>query len=275
MKVINPDNGFLVYQKIFSNLQANNCRLVLWQNHPVSGERIVSESVVNSFYMESKLIHLDLKKDQLIDKASPLYCYSEDGQLIFKTSVYEIRDGVFSIDMPPEIKFLEDPDRRDIKVKMGVDLTNDVMRVKRLNLGLELPQLGGYMKVKTMAQRSDRDRDFLNTEFGGVSLDEEDKLFADKRESPRARPKADKWVHVRLADSENVHRLKLFDLSQGGMGFVTFDIDHFPKGADIYLVGIDTHELDDPLIGKVMSHRPMDEAQLEWKIGVKFDDGQE
>lgn len=274
MKVINPEHGFLVYQKIFSNLKANNCPLTVWQNNPLSGERVVSESRLNAYYMESKLLHLDLSQGQQIDASLPIYCYSEDGQIIFKTSVHEIRENVFSVGLPPEIKFLEDPDRNDIKGKMGLDLNMDFLRGKRLNLDIESPQLGGYMRVKSMAQRTPRDQEYLKGEFEGVTLDEEDRLYADKRESPRARPKSEKWVRVQLAESGVVHKLKLFDLSQGGMSFVTFDLQLFLKESEIYLLGIDSHELDDPLVGKVMSHRPIDDNQLEWKVGVKFDDGQ-
>ena len=49
------------------------------------------------------------------------------------------------------------------------------------------------MRVKSMAQRSNRDQQLLKSEFG-LTVDEEDKLYADQRAAPRARPKDDKWV---------------------------------------------------------------------------------
>jgi hypothetical protein len=126
-----------------------------------------------------------------------------------------------------------------------------------------------------MIERSDRDQAFLNQEFEDfLSLEDEEKLFADKRESPRSRPKIDKWVRIRTFDSQELHILKLFDLSRGGIGFITMNPERFPTNSKLMIVGFENHSLDDPLIAEVMSHRPMDELEIEFKIGCKFDDGQ-
>ena len=124
-----------------------------------------------------------------------------------------------------------------------------------------------------MAQRSNRDQQLLKSEFG-LTVDEEDKLFAGQRAAPRARPKDDKWVKVVRGIGEAALPYKLFDLSQGGMGFVSFDETEFPKGSDIHVVGFNDFELDDPLLGTIMSIRPMDGVLSEFKIGVKFSEGQ-
>jgi c-di-GMP-binding flagellar brake protein YcgR len=274
MRVLAQENSFLMYQKIFSNVQANDCSLVIWQFSPNSGKRSINYSKLNSYYMDKKLLHFNLPKDTGLDQSLPLYCYSEDVQFIFKSNILDIRENVFSLSMPPEIKILEDIERNTIKGQMGLDLNADYLRVKRLNVFASNDVSPGYMKVKSMTQRSTRDQEFLNHEFGTISLDEEEKLFAGQRETPRARPKNEKWVRLKINDSENIYRLKLFDLSQGGMGFISFDTNIFPKSSKVYILGIDAHDLDDPLVGQVMSHRPIDDSQIEWKIGVKFDDGQ-
>ncbi len=274
MKVFNQENGFLIYQKIFSHLQANNCPLVVWQFDPSIEKRFINESKVNSYNLETKLIHLSLGQSSEFKSSLPLYCYSEEGQVIFKTEITELRGSSFSLIVPQEIKVLDDSERDQLKSQIGIDLNRDYMKVKRLNLGVSGPHLGGYMKLKTMSQRSHRDQDFLKEELGILSVDEEDKLFASQRETPRARPKIEKWVTLKLSDSENLYNLKLFDLSQGGMAFISLDAKIFPKGSVVYLMGIDAHQLDDPLVGKVMSQRPIDEFEVEWKIGVKFEDGQ-
>ena len=129
------------------------------------------------------------------------------------------------------------------------------------------------MRVKSMAQRSNRDQQLLKSEFG-LTVDEEDKLYADQRAAPRARPKDDKWVRLVKGVSETPLPYKLFDLSQGGMGFVSFDETEFPKGSDIRVVGFNDFELDDPLFGQIMSIRPIDGVLSEFKIGVKFSEGQ-
>jgi hypothetical protein len=274
VRVFDQETGFLVFQKIFNNLQSNDCPLVIWQYDPSEDKRYINESRLNSYSLESKLMHLSFFKSSKLQKVLPLYCYSEEGQIIFKTSIHEIKEGYFSLTLPKEIKVLEDLERDDLHVKIGINLNADYMRVKRLNFGTPEIPYGGHMRLKSMAQRSKRDQEFLNEEFGILSVDEEDKLFASQRETPRARPKVEKWVRIKIEGSEEILNLKLFDLSQGGMAFVALDEKIFPKGITIYLMGIDSRELDDPLVGKIMSHRPIDELQIEWKIGVKFEEGQ-
>jgi c-di-GMP-binding flagellar brake protein YcgR len=130
------------------------------------------------------------------------------------------------------------------------------------------------MRVKSMAQRSVRDQELLNLEMG-LTLDEEDKLFAAQRESPRARPKDDKWVKVLRSQGQSPLVYKLFDLSRGGLGFVSAVESEFTKGSLIYIVGFNDYDLDDPLIGTIMSIRSMDGNLGEFKVGIKFTEGQD
>jgi hypothetical protein len=274
MKVINLENGFLLYDKIFNNLRSNAYTLVIWQIHPETGQRSVAETQLNAFNLETNLLHLQLIPGLALYQTLPLFCYFEEGQLIFKTNILEIRESVFTVTVPSEIKYLEDPERILLKGQMGIDLNSEWHRVRRLNVGISEEPLGGYMKVKSLGSRTTRDQEFLHTEFGSLSLDDEDKMYAAVRESPRARPSIDKWLKLKISYLDFVHELRLFDLSRGGLSFVVQDADLFPKGIEVCVIGIDSHELDDPLIGKVMSVRPIDESQLEWKIGIKFEDGQ-
>ena len=124
-----------------------------------------------------------------------------------------------------------------------------------------------------MAQRSVRDQELLNHEFN-MSLDEEDKIFAGLRESPRARAKENKWVRVSLDDSAEFGVFKLYDLSRGGLGFICSKESKFKKGLRIKIIGFNDFDLDDPILGEVMSSRAVDESQIEFKVGVKFYDGQ-
>lgn len=270
MRVIKSDSGFLAYQKIFKHVQTNNSVMVVWQVTPDTGERTISETRLNSFHLESGLIHLEMPIGGIITSDLPIYCYSEEGQFIFKTEIQNIKDSVFSIGLPPEIKMLEEPDVTVISNKLGVDLST-TWRTKRLPI--EEKREKNYMVVKSMRERSSRDQEFLTNQFT-PTLDEEDKLYADKRETPRARPKVDKFVKIKSEDSEEVHLFKLFDLSQGGIGFITMEAHLFPKGSSIRVVGFEEFNLDDALVAKVMSHRPVDDTEIEFKIGCKFADGQ-
>lgn len=245
--------------------------LVLWQVSPETGERSILNSRLNSYHVESGLMHFELNSGIKFRSQLPLYCYSKSGQFIFKTDIRDMKANVFSVGFPQEIKILEEPDIILVKGVAGEDLAQ-AWKTKSFNL--DQSSGSDVMKVKSMAQRSSKDQEFLNAEFNSVSLDEEDKMFADKRENPRARPKKDKWVKVVPESSEEVQFLKLFDLSQGGIGFVSMDSQLFPKGSKVRVVGFDEFNLDDPLIAQVMSHRAIDDLQIEFKIGCKFDEGQ-
>ncbi len=271
MRVIKSNTGFLFYEKIFQQLMANQCDLVVWQLLPDSGKRQISRSRLNAFHMESQKLFFEIDSQNVIERSLPLYCFAEDGPIIFKANIHEMYDSNISVIYPEEIRVLEDPDVVLVKGSTGQDLS-PIWKVKRLDVapvdsGLDI------MRVKSMAQRSSRDQELLNNEFG-LSVDEEDKLFADKRESPRARPKVDKWVKVAKLQSEGPVTYKLFDLSQGGMGFVCFNESEFSKGSEIHIVGFNEFDLDDPLIGKVMSIRPIDGELNEFKVGVSFSEGQ-
>lgn len=268
MRVIKSDSGFLIFQKIFKLIHSNQSPLVLWQNND-DGSKLVMDSFLNSFNLETAQLHFDKSSDV---HEGLIYCYCENEQFIFKTMVLNIKDGVFTAGVPLEIKLLEEPDITLIKGQVGVDLFGP-WKTKRLKL--EGSDESDTVKVKSMSERSSRDQEFLNNEFDSVSLDEEDKIFADKRESPRARPKIDKWVKIKAEGSDEIHFLRLFDLSRGGIGFLTMDPQVFPKGSTIHVIGFEEFNLDDPLIGMVMSHRAVDESQIEFKIGVKFNEGQE
>lgn len=270
MKVINAESGFLVYQKIFKQQVTNQSKLVAWQASPDSGKRVVADCKLHSFHMESQKLQCELQDSVWFNVELPLFFYLEDGQIIFKTQIQEMKDQFISCGLPQEMKLLDEPEVTMMR-GIGVDIPTH-WKTKRIQLGPD--DLGSsYVRVKSMRERSSRDQDFLNQEFN-PTLDEEDKMFADKRESPRARPKVDKWVKVKVDNNDTIHTLKLFDLSRGGMGFITYDVAEFPKGSEVFVVGFDQFDLDDPLIGKIMSHRPVDDSQLEFKIGIKFNEGQ-
>lgn len=251
---------------------ADQSDLVLWQLSPIDGKREISNTRINAFHMESGKIFFEIDPKAKVMEELPIYCFAEDGQIIFKAIIDNIRDTNLSVTIPDEIKVLEDPEIILIKGKTGTDYST-LWISKRLK-SISEDNGPDIMRVKSMAQRSTRDQELLNNEFG-LTVDEEDKIYADKRESPRARPKADKWVKIALPQSEGPSIYKLFDLSQGGMAFVGFEETEFEKGGEVKIVGFNDFDLDDPLIGKIMSIRPIDGADSEFKFGVKFSEGQD
>lgn len=269
MKTLTKDIDFLAYNKVLRYLKANQCPLIIWQGHPEG--RTIVHCVLNSFHDESKLMHLDKIADAKFYEGLPIFCYVEQFQMIFKSELFDFAEKYFSIYMPKELKVIEEREARKVVIP-GMDFST-LWKSKRLKVE-EIDETQDYYRVKSMSQRSNRDQELLGLEFG-VSLDEEDRLFADKRESPRARPQGNKKVKIQKLDGEMVHKLKLFDLSRGGLAFLSDLNGMFSKSEKLMVTGFDEFDLDDPIFGVVMSVRPVDEAQDEWKIGIKFEDGQD
>ncbi len=271
MRIISSDTGFLVFRKLFQQLLSSQSPVVIWQNSAKNGAKVRCNTALNAFHFESKKLYFSpLEGESAEFGPGMIFIYSENGQIIFKSSFNEINSGI-CLDMPAELKLLEDPEITVIQGALGIDM-EEVWRVKRLQVD-EIQANSDVMKVKSLEQRSGNDQQILNDELF-VSVDEEDKLFADQRESPRARPKIQKYVTLQTEEGET-GRFALFDLSQGGMAFVVEDESFFSKGNMVYVFGIDAKVLDDPLIGKVMSVRSLNEANQEFKVGVKFEEGQE
>lgn len=267
MKVLNPEPGFSSYLKIFKEVQGNKQKVVVWQVTPQG--RVISDTLLVSHSAETMTLNI-LPGNESLNPGLPLYFYFEIEQVIFKSKIENVGATYITAGFPNEMRILDESEE---SINFKKNHLSTVWVTKTANSSVD--RYNDHVRVKSMSERSSRDQDFLNGEFNPVNLDEEDKLFADKRESPRVRPKADKLVKVVKKGDAKVHVMKLFDLSRGGMGFLTFTPDQFPKGAEIFVTGFDAFELDDPLIGTVMAHRAIDETNVEFKIGVKFNEGQE
>ncbi len=271
MKVFKSDSqGIYAYQKIFKHIHSKGSKIVIWQLSSSTG-RTVANSKLSSFQIESGVLNFEIPSNYLMQQSAPIFFYSEDGQLIFKSEGIVLDKDHFSVSLPQEIKLLEEDEVGQIKLITGHDIST-IWKSKRFNFDDVIKV--DFGKVVGMTDRTSRDREFLDNEFTRVSLEDEDKLYADKRESPRARPRVDKWVKVLSQKTPDVQLLRIFDLSRGGISFVAMEVDFFPVGSKINIVAIEEHTLDDPLVGEVMSHRAIDELDIEFKIGCKFDEGQ-
>ena len=267
MRVIEKEKDLATFQKIFKQLQ-NGQGLLIWQISD-DGKRDVCDSKLESFHLSSRKIRFILQSSNNFSIGSTVYCYSEEQQLIFKTSVEELKETHFIGPYPEEIRLLDESEVGDMR-----DRIQTFWKTKRIST--EKDDLGSdYMRVKSMAQRSSRDQAHLNKEFGESSADAEERFFADKRSSPRAKPKGDKWVKVLRVGEVESELFKLTDLSRGGLGFIVYNEDQFVKNSIIKILGFEQFDLDDPLIGTVMSVRQLNDSDTEFKVGIKFDEGQE
>jgi hypothetical protein len=229
--------------------------------------RTVCETLLVSYSVDNKLLNF-LPPPEKINPALAVYFYVEEQEVIFKGLLEKVTPAAVSVSFPAEIRLLDEED------EIASFRKNNRISTRWSNKSsMAADKIQDFIVVKSMKDRTSRDQDFLTNEFK-VSLDEEEKMFADKRESPRLRPKVEKLVKVVKKGESKIHVQKLFDLSQGGFAFLTLNPAEFEKGCEVFVMGFDAFDLDDPLIGKVMSHRAMDELNVEFKIGVKFDEGQ-
>lgn len=267
MRVIKSDSGYSMYKIIFGHFESRNTKLVVWQVRPENRERRILETRFISFLPDSNSLYLKISSNSQIIKDLPLYVYSEDGQIIFKSYILEVLGEKFRVSIPSEIKLLEDNDVKSIQ--------NIISDQFSKNESVPLFKLEeAEIVIKSLAERSFRDQDFLNNQFTTLSLDEEDKLFSEVRESPRARPKIDKWLKIKSSKTPIIQDARIYDLSRGGISFITMEVELFPVGSKVKVLSIDNFILDDPLIAEIMSSRAVDDLEIEFKIGCQFHEGQ-
>jgi hypothetical protein len=141
--------------------------------------------------------------------------------------------------------------------------------------GKQLKYLGSSTdKIETkwrMSSMSNHDSKLFEEELSFVTLDDEDKIFADKRAAPRARPPEEKVVTVQ--DIENLKPTEtypLHDLSQDGLGFIVLDPDIFTKVSELLVIGFDSSQFETPMVVKIMAIREADEFGVRLKVGCAF-----
>ncbi|MFP5458578.1 MAG: PilZ domain-containing protein [Bacteriovoracia bacterium] len=256
MRNVSVRESFDAFKKFFNELAQTQAPLVVWQLS-AGGERIVHRSQLTELELDEGFLHVSEHDDQgyAFEESGIIYCYSETSGVIFKSRPMAIAGVMAQIKLPDEIIYLEDEDIYRIKGSTGVDLSTAPWKVKRL---------GG---------RSERDEAIFSEQLASITLSEEDKLFADKREAPRARPKVDKIVTCEIAgDQATSQNFKLFDLSRGGLGIHVLVDGVFHKGSYVHITAMEGQELDQPLIGEVMSVRDLAPEDVGWKVGLKFID---
>ena len=257
MKSVSRKDGYILYQKFFADLVKQESLVVVWQIDG-QGHREIFDCVLSSFKFDAGTLHLTLAASGKACHFNelPVYCYSQDFGVIFKTESFGKSSHGPSLRVPEKICYLETPDVHLIKGATAVDLSSAPWRTKRLAKG----------------EKTERDRDIFEAQLL-YTLDEEDKLFADAREAPRARPTTTKIISCQLAGQPQTRgNFVLFDLSRGGLGFKIPEAGVFTKGGYLEITALEGQELDNPLLGEIMSVRDLAPEEIGWKVGVKFVD---
>lgn len=254
MKNVTAEEGFLVFQKFFTDLLRLEAEVVVWQVSEIDGRRTIHRTVLTSFKYEQGRLHLQNKEGKDFDfNDDVLFCWAEKDGVIFKTKQLEKDNSGISLQLPEKLCFLEGPELTVIKGATVLKTDIGLWKVKRLG-----------------DERSGHDQELLEKGLEAMTSDDEEKLYADKREAPRVRAKGERRIKVCVeGDEDTALDHVLYDLSRGGLAFVVEVEDHFKKGDTIHVLEIEKAPLDSPLIGEVMSVRALDNDEG-FKIGIKF-----
>lgn len=247
MEVIKWGSGHKRYHRVFKDLKSSQSSLIVWQH--IGTERFISKTKMKSYELKEAHMELLLLDDVPLKADQPLYGYIEKDLVIFKTTILHIQNGAMAASMPFEVKLLEDGEIERLRDMLG--------------LGPEEP----YMPPQSL-----RDKNYLDQEYKLMSLEEESEFFADKRQSPRRRSTVERAVKVAKTVTMESKNYAFYDLSRGGLSFLTPYEHEFRKGMEVHVLGFEDFDLDDPLIGTVVSHRPVDETRMIYKVGIKFSD---
>ncbi len=185
-------------------------------------------------------------------------CYNFNSGYLFKTTIYnnQINEGskkrIVEMNIPYRILFIDDKEKfsdslssiEDLRLKgHSAEATKEelLMQANLMNLG------------------------------GAVLTDEEDVLFSSIRESPRGKLQAEKEALV-IQKIENLfkqHKVKVVDISQGGMGIFTQKENDFSVGEELDIVSIGEKNVAG-LRAIVRSIRPYQKKEMVYKIGLQF-----
>jgi hypothetical protein len=268
------------FEKILTLLQESKVQgedFILWQN--IDGSRKTKAGKLVDI-SESDIAFTGID-DQFSDDED-LFFHCKESQYIFKINDFSLGDE-FRCPIPREVVFVGDSftvhgttDHIENKI-FSHDSFTDKIKHKSLS-----GSVSGTDKISsTMAASLKTDKisstmsaslktDKIST-FDSVKKLNEDEIFAAQRAAPRARPKKDKKVTLKLLDSsEKVFTYSLFDLSTGGMGFNITNRDMFQKNDKLLVTAIDGKDLDKNMIGVIRNIR--EDGPNAFRVGVQFVD---
>lgn len=284
----NPD----LYKSTLNKLLNAGDKLVVWQLQ--DSERIIKLCTINKVDFESNEFTLDILSGSTENiKTGDVFFFAKDESLIFKTSFISTTGKRSLYSLPKEINKIIDEDAP--AWMSGIDFNDLNVFVKGYGLS-NIPKESTFIHGKGRANinnethmrlnsknatehistvwridsMSKHDSELFETELSFIGLDEEDRLFADKRSTPRARPPKDKKVRVEFKASLNGELFPLFDLSQGGLGFITNDKEKFQVDQKLNILGFDNNNFQTPMVVIVRAIRDTDDSGANFKIGCSF-----
>ena len=289
MKTYELEGNEAYYQSFFESLKDLQTPLISWQVE-VDGSKNVLRVQVADFHLQSRGITFSTEEaGNSFFNTGLVFFFSKEKHAIFKAQV-----GM----LPAELMKLDEDEIEEFTNKYQLDKSEFFVKghgfankksAKQMvrGKGEANIQTAGYMKYEAehtteridtkwhMSSMSKRDADLFETELSFILIDAEDEKYASKRATPRARPPKGKQILVSKsggADHLKNQSYSLFDLSRGGVSFLTSIEAEFEVGTQINILGFDSNEFDEPMIADVRAVRETDETRSLFKVGCSFND---
>lgn len=289
MKSILLEENLKEFQDFFESIIEAATNIISWQLRD-DQSRVIFMSQFLSTDFQKKTFQGKMSDEGEKDLSSgTVYYYVETMHTIFKCEVIEIQEHSFVSKLPLELKALNKKESSSLLDEMKhfvkghglgniVDETTSVRGEGRANqnqathMRYNSPNTTDHISTKwRISSMSKRDSELFETELSFVSLDEEDELYADQRSAPRARPPKDKKINIEMpgkTDQRNLY--PLFDLSQGGLGFIITDKSEFKVDQKLNVLGFDDKEFDTPMVVVIKAIRDVDKEGHQFKVGCAF-----
>ncbi len=220
--------------------------------------------------------------DDIFELDRPLFFHCKKSKYIFKVDKFYSENGIRS-ELPSEVVFVGESftvhDTTDHLVHENMTKESKIDHIKHKNLSGFVAgtdkissRMSANLKTDVINSRvsANLKTDKLDT-FDSVKKVDEDKVFAMQRAAPRARPKKEKKVTLKLLDSsDKVLIYSLFDLSTGGMAFKISGKEMFQKNDKLLVTAIDGKDLDKPMIGIIRNI--IEDGLHSFRVGVQFID---
>ena len=301
MRTVDKDEAPQEYFKYFQDLIASKKPALVWQVDKDSKKRNLYRVILLACRREENLLRAE-SIERLREFSLPeddVYFYVERNQLMFKSPKLGVEKLEFSGTLPSQLMILNedeherileafselDPRRKEelldySKKKKNVpeyEFGDSPKKGYEFESGNSAPKMNLYQEGEKTQKKSeenvqsDRDKAIFEEELSFITLDEEDRLYADKRDAPRARPPEGKQITMQLADaSQKPSTHTLFDLSRGGLAVLTLDEKEYKSGDIVHIQSFDDRVLDAPMIAEVKSVREADDQGIQFKVGLQF-----
>jgi len=284
-------------ESYLEGIQKKQHYMILWQL--INNKRCIHVTTIETLNRDLQTFQIKFHAQNEIPfkQDKNIYCYMSQTQCIFKLIIDKIDGNNHFFHYPKQIKFLNNDefyklgkefneminDYYFVKGYKYIDPNFDTMKVKSQLKDIIKPtghykgviSDSSHQKINTHISNlhfiSERDKKIFHDELQGLSIHEEEAMFENLREAPRAKPEEGKMALIlRNLEDNKSEKYQLYDLSKGGMAFIALESSGFNEGEFVYLLGFEEKKLDNPLKSEVMSVRSYDELNVQYKIGLRF-----